>query len=59
MAHMLMFIYHLVPSAGPANVIAVVLGPTNVSVSWEEVPRLDQNGLIEGYRVCIVKKIID
>ena len=56
---MLMFIYHLVPSAGPANVTAVVLGSTNVSVSWEEVPRLDQNGLIEGYRVCIVKNIID
>ena len=41
------------PSSGPANVTTIVLGPTNVSVSWQQVPRLDQNGHIEGYRVGI------
>ena len=47
-------VFFIVPSSGPPNVTAVVLGPTNVNVSWGQVPKLDRNGLILGYTVGIV-----
>ena len=39
------------PSASPANVTANVLNSTSILVSWEQVPLLDQNGVILSYTV--------
>ena len=39
------------PSASPANVTANVLNSTSISVSWGQVPLLDQNGVILSYTV--------
>ncbi|XP_063378104.1 protein sidekick isoform X1 [Cydia fagiglandana] len=41
-----------VPSSGPANVSANATSSTTVVVLWGDIPAKDQNGLIEGYKVC-------
>ncbi|XP_050687397.1 protein sidekick-like isoform X4 [Eriocheir sinensis] len=45
-----------VPSAGPANVSANATSSTTIVVRWKEVPRLHQNGIIEGYKIVYVGK---
>ncbi|KAK3593323.1 hypothetical protein CHS0354_031382 [Potamilus streckersoni] len=40
-----------VPSAGPSNVQAVAKSSTSVNVTWGDVPLLDTNGMIKGYKV--------
>lgn len=40
------------PSSGPINVSANATSSTTVVVLWGDIPLQDQNGLIEGYKVC-------
>ena len=44
------YLSHLAPSSPPANVSAVT-NSTTIMVSWDEVPPLDQNGVITVYEV--------
>ncbi|XP_021344354.1 protein sidekick-1-like, partial [Mizuhopecten yessoensis] len=39
------------PTDSPKNVKAIPVSSTSVNVSWSDVPALDQNGLISGYKV--------
>ncbi|XP_050344863.1 protein sidekick isoform X1 [Nymphalis io] len=41
-----------VPSSGPVGVSAKATSSTTVVVVWGDIPAQDQNGLIEGYKVC-------
>ncbi|CAG9096606.1 unnamed protein product [Plutella xylostella] len=41
-----------VPSRGPSDVSANATSSTTVVVLWGDIPAQDQNGLIEGYKVC-------
>lgn len=41
-----------VPSSGPIDVSANATSSTTVVVLWGQIPPQDQNGLIEGYKVC-------
>ena len=41
----------LVPSSAPTNVTAITNGATSINVTWDEVPPLNQNGIITGYIV--------
>ncbi|CAB3242123.1 unnamed protein product [Arctia plantaginis] len=41
-----------VPSRGPMGVSANATSSTTIVVLWGEIPSSDQNGLIEGYKVC-------
>lgn len=45
-----------VPSAGPDNVTANATSSTTIVVRWQEVPKIHQNGIIEGYKVVYVGK---
>lgn len=53
--HAILF-YHIsfitVPSRGPNSVSANATSSTTVVVRWGDIPVQDQNGLIEGYKVC-------
>ena len=51
--HNLIFlpIIPLVPSSAPSNVAAVANDATSINVTWDEVPLLNQNGVITGYIV--------
>ncbi|PRD32242.1 UNVERIFIED_CONTAM: sdk [Trichonephila clavipes] len=40
-----------VPSAGPSNVKINATSSTTIVVNWNEVPKIHQNGIIEGYKV--------
>ena len=40
-----------VPSSPPDNVNAVNISSTAIRVTWEEVPAIDQNGIITQYEV--------
>ena len=39
------------PDAPPQNVMTVVLSSTEIEVSWEEVPAINENGIITMYEV--------
>ena len=39
------------PSEGPENVQAVAISSTSVNVTWGDVPTLEQNGMILGFKV--------
>lgn len=41
-----------VPTHGPNDVSANATSSTTVVVLWGDIPVPDQNGLIEGYKVC-------
>ena len=41
-----------VPASPPSNVVADSPTSTSINVSWEEVPPIDQNGIIITYEVC-------
>ena len=43
-----------VPSNSPQNVTATALSTTEIEVSWEEVPAIDQNGMITMYEIQFV-----
>ncbi|KAG7176448.1 sidekick-like 1 [Homarus americanus] len=45
-----------VPSAGPDSVSANATSSTTIVVRWKEVPKIHQNGIIEGYKVVYVGK---
>ncbi len=47
--------YHfpIVPSDSPQNVNAVVLSSMSVMVTWEEVSKISQNGIINQYEVFL------
>ena len=40
-----------VPASPPANINAVTVSSTAIQVSWNEVPAIDQNGIITQYEV--------
>lgn len=40
-----------VPSAGPSSVNATATSSTTIVVEWSTVPKMDQNGILEGYKV--------
>ena len=44
----------VVPSSPPNNVTATVLSPTEILVTWDVVPLIDQNGIITLYEVLYV-----
>ena len=48
-------IYHLlsaiVPASPPSNVTTAALSSTSIQVNWDEVPAIDQNGIITQYEV--------
>ena len=39
------------PAAPPQNVTTIAVSPTEIIVSWDEVPAIDQNGIIINYQV--------
>ena len=41
----------IVPSKGPDNVSAYAVSSTSINVTWGDVPALDQNGMIQGFKV--------
>lgn len=43
--------FFAVPSAGPSNVSAIATSSTTIVVEWGTVPKLEQNGILEGYKV--------
>ena len=45
---------HTEPAAVPQNVTASAISSTAIEVSWEEVPAIDQNGVISIYEVRFV-----
>ena len=42
------------PDASPQSVTAIVVSSTEIVVSWEEVPAIDQNGVITMYEIQFV-----
>ncbi|GAB1600757.1 protein sidekick-1 isoform X2 [Argonauta hians] len=40
-----------VPSSGPTNVTGQAISSTSISVQWSDVPLLEQNGQILGYKI--------
>ena len=42
---------HTVPASPPDNVNAINISSTSIRVTWEEVPTIDQNGMITKYEV--------
>lgn len=51
------YLYFPVPSAGPDGVSANATTSTTIVVRWKEVPKIHQNGIIEGYKVVYVGKL--
>lgn len=47
-----MLVFSSVPASGPNDVSANATSSTTVVVLWGDIPAKDQNGLIEGYKVC-------
>ena len=45
------FSISLVPNAPPESVQAITRSPTSILVTWEQVPEIDQNGIITLYEV--------
>ncbi len=45
------FIYPLEPATPPVNVTATATSPRSISVMWENVLEIDQNGIITMYEV--------
>ena len=46
-----LLLYFSVPASPPDNVNAVNISSTAIRVTWEEVPAIDQNGIITRYEV--------
>ena len=40
------------PSSGPESVDCRTNSSTSIRCTWGDVPYLDQNGIIVGYKVC-------
>ena len=51
MPYLKLFFPFTVPDASPQNVTVMILSSTEIQVSWEEVPAIDQNGIIIMYEV--------
>ena len=43
--------YFPAPATPPTNVMAMAISPRNITVMWEEVVPIDQNGVITMYQV--------
>ena len=41
------------PASSPQNPSSITLNTTSIRVQWEEVPEIDQNGIITFYKVRI------
>ena len=46
-------LFSVVPASPPGNVNAEVLSSTSIMVAWEELPSIDQNGIIITYEVLL------
>ena len=49
-----MVYYSTAPSAPPQNVTATAVSSTEIVVLWEEVPAIDENGVITMYEIQFV-----
>ena len=49
--HAMITFHSAVPSDYPRDLLAFVLSPTEIQVTWEPVPRIEQNGIITQYEV--------
>ena len=49
-----MVYYSTAPAAPPQNVTATAVSSTEIEVLWEEVPNIDQNGVITMYEIKFV-----
>ena len=47
-------VHYTAPTSAPTNVRAMATSATSITVMWEEVPPLDQNGVITMYEVLYV-----
>ena len=45
------FTFLLVPSSPPTNVSVVDFTSTSITITWDEVPAIDRNGIITEYEV--------
>ena len=45
------FPFHVVPSAPPQSASLTVTSPSEISMSWSEVPLVNQNGIVMLYEV--------
>ena len=52
--HIVNFVLFTAPSSPPANVSAVTVSSTEILVTWDIVPPIDQNGIITMYEVLYV-----
>ena len=48
------FLSFTVPDDSPQNVTATAVSSTEIEVSWEEVPAIDENGIIVLYEIQFV-----
>ena len=46
-------LFSVAPASPPGNVNAEVLSSTSIMVAWEELPSIDQNGIIITYEVLL------
>ena len=45
------YFYSTAPASSPSNISAVVLSSTEIMVTWDIIPPIDQNGIITMYEV--------
>ena len=45
---------HTEPAEPPQNVTAIAMSSTDIVIMWEEVPTIDQNGVITTYEIQFV-----
>ena len=55
---MLISLFFSVPDGNPQNIIAAVISSTSISVMWEMVPLISQNGIIITYEVLLEPGIV-
>ena len=48
---MITLCYFIAPASPPANISAMSTSPTSITAMWDEVPAIDQNGIITVYEV--------
>ena len=49
--HSLYFVFPSEPSSPPTNVSVVDVTSTSITITWDEVPAIDRNGIITEYEV--------
>ena len=49
--YLMFFLFNSEPSAPPTNVAGQSISSTSISVTWDEVPAAEQNGIITNYNI--------